>query len=86
MTRKIAAMAYASLGIRTVRSTSEESGLVTSPEGERDEIFKRGGSARGYLIDPLELLAGGAADGALLGGFPSYGITADRADKVRLIL
>jgi hypothetical protein len=35
--RKIATIAYLPLGIRTVRSTSEELGLVTSVEGEGEE-------------------------------------------------
>ena len=37
MTRNIAAMTHAPLGMRTVRRTSEESGLVTSLEGEGDK-------------------------------------------------
>ena len=46
--RKIAAMTYAPLGIRTVRSTSEESGLVTSLEGE-GEMSKIGNGASWLL-------------------------------------
>jgi hypothetical protein len=45
-------MTHAPLGMRTVRRTSEESGLVTSPEGEGEELSERGLRPLSVLTPP----------------------------------
>ena len=44
------------------------------------------GEHRLILFNLLELALGGTTDGALLRGFPGYGIAADLTDRVGLIL
>ena len=53
MTRNIAAMTHAPLGMRTVRRTSEESGLVTSPEGEGEGFLREASPLFDSPITPL---------------------------------
>ena len=55
MMRKIAVMTYVPLGMRTVRSTSEESGLVTSLEGEGEERRDMKREANAPLQHPTSL-------------------------------